>query len=130
MFMDLIEFPIVSERLKWEARMVVRDLDHEPHLLIRIKISGTHFQLRALAPFVSVGKVRSRFVTIADDGLSACAYFDQPLPARATIEFGYGGDTFLRFHKLFDSGAFALLDQKRIPKNTKFTERFFGQTIA
>ena len=124
MFWDLIDFPIESERLRWEARLVVRDLDQNPHLLMRIKLTGTHFPQRALKPFVVVGKVRSLFVSIADDGLSACAYFDQPLPPGDRIEFGYGMEVLLRFPRAFSHEAVELLDPKRLPNNTRSIERF------
>jgi hypothetical protein len=127
MFGDLIDFPIESERLKWEARLVVRDLNQEPHLMMRIKIAGTHFPERAIEPFVRVGKVRSLFVAIAEDGLSANAYFNEPLPEGGRVEFGYGARVLLRFPRPFDRELVRLLDPKRLPKNTRFVERFLGQ---
>jgi len=127
MFRDLIDFPIESERLRWEARLVVRDLNQQPHLLVRIRLTGTHFPDRALEPFVVVGKVRSRFVNIADDGLSADAYFDEPVPQGGRIEFGYGAEVLLRLPRAFDSEAVELLDLKRLPSNTRFIERFLGK---
>ena len=125
MFMDLVDFPIESERLRWEARLVVRDLYQEPYLFLRLKLTGTLFPHRALEPFVIVGKVRSRFVTIADDGLSACAYFDQPVPEGSRIEFGYGNDILLRLPRAFDPQAVEILDPKLLPRDTHFIERFF-----
>ena len=125
MFKDLVDFPIESERLQWEARMVIRDLDQVPYVLMRIKLAGTHFPQRALKPFVVVGKVRSLFVTIADDGLSACAYFDKPLPEGNKIEFGYGDQILLRFPRAFSIEMVKLLDPKKVPKNTHLIERFF-----
>ena len=126
MFMDLVDFPIESERLRWEARLVVHDLNQEPHLLMRVKLTGTHFPQRALEPFVVVGKAHSRFVTISDDGLSACAYFDEQLPKGGRIEFGYGTDVLLRFPRAFDREEVELLDPKRLPSNTHFMKRFLG----
>jgi len=127
MFIDLVKFPIESERLQWNVRQVLRDLYQEPHLLMRLKLTGTHFPQRALEPFVTVGKIHSRFVEIADDGLSACAYFDKPLPHEGRIEFGYGKETLLRFPKPFDHEAVELLDPERLPENTRNVERFFGK---
>lgn len=127
MFMDLVDFPIESERLRWEARLVVRDLNQEPHLLMRVKLTGTHFPQRALEPFVVVGKVHSRFVTISDDGLTACAYFDEQLPQGGRVEFGYGTEVLLRFSRAFDHEEAELLDPKRLPSNMRLMERFFGE---
>ena len=122
MFMDLVEFPIESERLQWEARQVLRDFDKRPHLLLRIKLKGTYFHQRALEPFVLVGNVRSRFVTISDDGLSALAYFDKLVPEERKIKFGYGNEVFLKFPKPFEYENVQLLDLKRLPKNTRLIE--------
>ncbi len=126
MFMDLIDFPIESNHLRWEACLVVRDLNEEPHLFMRLKLTGTHFQERALEPFVVVGKTRSRFVTISDDGLTARAYFDVQLPQGGRVEFGYGTDLLLRFPRAFDREEAALLDAKRLPSQTHFMDRFLG----
>ncbi len=126
MFMDLVDFPIESDRLYWEARLVVRDLNQEPHLLMRITLTGTHFPHRALKPFVAVGEVRSLFVSIAEDGLSAHAYFDKPLPQGSRIEFGYGEQALLRFPGPFDPHGIRPLDRKRLPSNTRLVERFLG----
>ena len=127
MFEDLIKYPIENERLKWEARMIIRDLDQVPHLFMRLKLTGTHFVQRALEPFVTIGKVRSRFVTISDDGLSACAYFDKQLPKGEPILFGYGMEVMLRFSKAFHHDEAVLLDPKRLPANTHNVKIFFRQ---
>jgi hypothetical protein len=125
-FTDLVDFPIESKRLRWAARMVVRDLYQKPHLFMRLKLTGTLFPLRAAVPFVTVGKIHSRFVTIADDGLSACAYFDKPLPQGGRIEFGYEPDALLRFPRAYDHEQAEVLDPKLLPRSTHFLEVFFG----
>jgi|ERR1700736_2134925 len=118
MFSDLIEYPIESPKLRWEARQVVRDLHHQPHVLLRLKLTGTHFPQRALEPWVQVGRVRSRFVQIAPDGLSATAYFDR-LPRGGAVELGYGPDVYLRFSQPFVAEPVHALDVKRLPANVK-----------
>jgi hypothetical protein len=101
-FTDLISFPIENERLNWEARQVLRKLDQGSRVLTRLKLTGTFFpQYAQKPPFVAVGKVRSRFVRFAGDGLSAYAYFDAPLPGDGRVEFGYGKQAMLRFPKTF-----------------------------
>jgi len=129
MFRDLIEYPIESKRLQWEARQVIRDLYHEPHLLLRLKLTGTQFMHLAEEPFVVVGGTRSRFVKIAEDGLAAYAYFDEPLPPGDRIEFGYGNDILLRFPRAFDPKSVERLDPKRLPKNIRLLERFQGEIL-
>lgn len=129
MFLDLIDFPIESERLHWEARQVLRDLHQEPHLLIRVKLTGTFFPQRAEEPFVRVGEVRSRFVEIAEDGQSISAYFDEPVPPRGFVEFGYGDEVLLRVPRRFSLDAVRMLDPKRLPANTRFLDRFFHADV-
>lgn len=126
MFSDLIKFPIESVNLNWEARQVVHDLFGEPHMLMRLKLTGTQFTPRALEAFVTVGKVRSLFVIFAEDELSASAYFDRPLPEGGTVEFGYEHEVLLRFPGEFRADAFERLDVTRLPKNTRLVDRFFG----
>lgn len=126
MFANLIKFPIESDNLNWEARQMVRDLHGEPNLLMRLKLTGTQFSPRAEEAFVTVGEIRSLFVIFAEDELSASAYFDRPLLEGGTIEFGYGYEALLRFPGEFSAGAFERLDVKRLPKNTRLVDRFFG----
>jgi hypothetical protein len=118
MFTDLIEYPIESSRLRWEARQVVRDLHQVPHLLLRLKLAGTYFPQRALEPWVRIGRLRSRFVQIAPDGLSASAYFDR-LPRGGTVELGYGPDVLLRFPERFGAEPLRALEVKRLPPNVR-----------
>jgi hypothetical protein len=118
MFSDLIEYPIESPKLRWEAKRVVRDLYEQPHVLLRLKLEGTHFPQRALEPWVRIGNVRSRFVEIAPDGLTALAYFDR-LPRSGTVELGYGPDVYLRFPQRFLAEPVRPLDLKRLPPNVK-----------
>ncbi|MHC4750502.1 MAG: hypothetical protein ACYTFW_11570 [Planctomycetota bacterium] len=125
MFRDLIKYPIENDRLKWEAKHVLKDLWGKPHLMLRIKLTGTRFQERALEPLVTVGKARSLFVEISEDGLAAYAYFDKPVPSRASIEFGYGQGPLLRFKGNVTSKAIIILDPKRFSKGTKNVDRFF-----
>ena len=118
MFTDLVDYPIQSPKLRWEASQVLRDLHERPHLLLRVKLIGTYFPQRALEPLVTVGGVRSRFAEIATDGLSAAAYFDQ-VPHEGTVEFGYGEEVLLRFPEPFRRPGIRVLDPKRLPPNVQ-----------
>ncbi len=129
MFLDLVDLPIESERLHWEGRQVLRDLDNEPHLLMRVKLTGTFFPQRSEEPFVRVGEVQSRFVEIAEDGQSVNAYFDQPLQPRSVVEFGYGNEILLRVPQRFSLDRIQVLDPQRLPANTRFLDRFFGDDV-
>ncbi|MCP4304778.1 MAG: hypothetical protein GY788_07880 [bacterium] len=125
MFTDLIEYPIESEKLRYEARMVLRDFDDAPHMLLRLKLTGTRFPQRALLPFVRVGGEILAFDTeIAANEMSVAAYFDRPLPERGQIEFGYGTTVYLRLVDRFMNEGLEPLDPALIPDKTRLTERF------
>ena len=46
MFNELIDWPIESDRLHWQARHVLRELHGEVQLLFRLTLTGTHFPER------------------------------------------------------------------------------------
>ncbi len=128
MLRDLIEFPVVTDKVTWEARQVLRDMGEKPkpHILLRMKLSGTYFDQRALEPYVRVGKVRSLFVEISRDGITARAYFDKPLTTEGMIEYGYGDEAMFRVKSPFEPDNVRVLDLKLLgKKNVMFLERFF-----
>ncbi len=128
MLMDLIDLPVVTDKVTWEARQVLRDMGEKPrpHILLRVELSGTYFEQRALEPYVRVGKVRSLFVEISGDGLTARAYFDRPLPSEGMIEFGYGDEAVFRVRRPFEPDEARVLDLKLLgKKKVMFVERFF-----
>jgi len=129
MFTDLIQFPIESEKLKWESKVVVRDVDKEPRLHIRLRLTGTRFPLFNTIPFVRVGRAITHHVEIAEDGLSAHAYFDQALPEDGVVEFGYDTQTLLRFPRRYASNVVVRLDQKRLPEALRYQDRLFAPLI-
>ncbi len=125
---DLIELPVVTDKVTWNARQVLRDIGEKPspHILLRMKLSGVYFNQRALEPYVRVGKIRSLFVKISEDGLTARAYFDRPLTTEGMIEFGYGGEVIFRMRSPFDPDDVRMLDPELLrEQNIVFMERFF-----
>jgi hypothetical protein len=104
------------DALRWECRQVVMDLYQRPHLLTMVELTGAHFPHMALEPFVTVGKVRSRFVRIAEDSRTARAYFDRPLASEGEIEFGYGYEVLLRLPRRFTRDAVQRLDPAQLPE--------------
>ena len=124
MFNELIDWPIESDRLQWQGRHVLRDLHGEVQLLFRLTITGTHFPERGAEPFMSVGGLRSRFVRISPDGLTANGYFDHPPPREGPIEFGYGHRVLLRCRRGFDVRDVGLLKKALLPANVRNLDRF------
>jgi hypothetical protein len=114
MYWDLMKFPIEHEKLKWDAREAVLDIDGRPHLFVRVRLTGTKFVQRALIPQVWVGEVFAKHVEIDDDGLAVRAYFDQA-PRSGTLYFGYGGQPELSFGP-FESRKVSVLDRERLPR--------------
>jgi hypothetical protein len=107
-----------NDALRWECRQVVMDLYERPHLLTMIEMTGACFPPMALEPFVTVGKVRSRFVRIAEDSRTARAYFDRSLPPEGEIEFGYGHEVLHRLPRRFTDDSIERLDLARLPEGT------------
>lgn len=97
-----------------EAREVVRDLFEVPHLLVRLTITGPYFPHRAEEPFVAVGRVRSKFVNISEDGLRADAYFDKPLPKAGRVVFGHRDTIELIVPGRLQAADVVRLDHKRL----------------
>jgi hypothetical protein len=130
MFTDLIQFPIESPKLRWESKVVVREINEGPRLYIRLRLSGTRFPLFNTIPFVRIGKTVTHYVDIADDGLSANAYFEHALPEDGVVEFGYDVQTLLRFPQRYTGNVVTRLDQKRLPKSLQYQERLFRAEIG
>lgn len=107
------------ERMQWDAREVVRDIDGKPQLWLRLRLQGPVFTHRALEPIVTVGGVTSRCVEIASDGLSVHAYFDRLPPEGAVIEFGYEDGVLYRFPRVFHREGIHVLDHQRLPKGLR-----------
>jgi hypothetical protein len=109
-------------RLRWSAREVLRDLHEGPHLLVRLSLTGPFFPPRSAEPFATVGKVRSRFVLLLEDGLRADAYFDRRLPESEPVAFGYGRRVAFRFPGGFKRSAIRRLDRTRLPPGTRIPD--------
>jgi hypothetical protein len=124
MFEELIQWPITSDGLQWHGRYVLRDLEGEPHILFRLTLTGTHFPARAAEPFIQIGRLRSRFVRIASDGLSASGYFDHPPSSQGIVEFGYAHTIFLRCRREFDLREVEVLRRSLLPGDVRNVDRF------
>jgi hypothetical protein len=124
MFNELIDWPITSDRLQWQGKQVLRDLNGEPYIFFELKLSGTYFPERSAEPFVNIGKLRSRFVQITSGGLSANAYFDEPPPSDDVVEFGYGSQVYLRCGRGFESSLTVRLKRPLLPPNVRNLDRF------
>jgi hypothetical protein len=104
--------------VRWTGREVLKDLFGKPHLLLRVTITGPHFPHRATEPFVKIGKKRSRFVYISEDGLRADAYFDLDDAASGELVFGHGDDVELIVPDGFSADRVERLDRGRLPEET------------
>ena len=115
-FEEIIRIAEPKSNLKMEVREVLRDVNQQPHVFIRVRLTGWHFPERALEPFVVIGKAVSKFVLIAPDRQTADAYFDVPVPAQSGISFGYGKAIRWDFNLNVDPKQIIRLDRKRLPK--------------
>lgn len=130
MFTDLHQFPIESQKLKWESKVVVRDTANGARLYVRLHLTGTRFPLFNTIPFVRIGRVKTHLVDIAEDGLSANAYFESAPQEGGTVEFGYDVQPLLRFPRRYAGIHVIRLDEKRLPKALQYQERLFSGEIG
>lgn len=114
--------PLRDDAYEWRAKEVLRDIDKEANLFLRVELTGPYFGARALEPFVLVGRVRSRLVRIDREGLRALAYFDQPLPPEGEVAFGWGQDVVYVLPRRFDVSEVVRLDRARLPRRLKIPE--------
>ncbi|MEA2328988.1 MAG: hypothetical protein QOE68_3947 [Thermoanaerobaculia bacterium] len=112
---ELIRLPDQRKKVRAELREVVKEIHGKPHLLIRLHLTGWHFPHRGAEPFVAVGDVVSKRVTISRDELTADAYFDKPLPAAERLSFGYGKIISWDFDIPIDPHHIAPLDRTKLP---------------
>jgi hypothetical protein len=73
-----------------EMREVLTDFRDEPHVFIRVRLTGWRFPHRVTEPFALIGDLVSHHVVISRDGTQADAYFDAAPPAATVLSFGYG----------------------------------------
>ena len=121
MYYDLMKFPLEHDKLKWEARESLLDVNGVPHLFLRIKLTGTEFPLVAQVPQAWVGKTFAKHVLITEDRRTVRAYFDSPPPEGGEIYFGHLGKAELRFGP-FRTATLVKLDRSRLPKNVVLSE--------
>lgn len=110
--------PPPARTLRWSGAEVVLDLWRRPHLLIRIRVTGVFFPHRDAEPFVEVGETRSRFVRIAQDSLTAEAYFDRPPDEGGAVRFGYGRRVHAISRRPYSSARVKRLDRDLLPPET------------
>ncbi|HII81638.1 MAG TPA: hypothetical protein HA261_14910 [Methanosarcina sp.] len=106
---------------KVQAREVVRVLDNQPHLLVRMEISGEYFPHRAPHPFVMI-KVNEKeyfkdlFTEVSPDNQKLLGYLPINIPSKGVIVFGYGDEIWGAVPGEFDKESVTRLDKKRLPK--------------
>lgn len=110
----LTPIPPDKDLVRHEAREVVVDLHDRPHLLTRLSLTGPYFPQRSEEAYVTVGKLRSKFVLISDDGQRADAYFERTLPPTGRIVFGYGKSVDLVVPRPFQAERVMKLDLDRL----------------
>jgi hypothetical protein len=113
---DIIRLPDPRQDVRIELREVLWDLHRRPHVFMRARLTGWHFQHRAEEPFLLVGDVVSRFVRISPDGLIADAYFEHRLPHAEMVSFGYGRTIEWDFPVAVDEGPVERLERARLPE--------------
>jgi hypothetical protein len=114
-----VSFDAQQPELRWQAQEIVREVDHRPHLLVRLAVRGGYFPHRAAVPFVRIvtgerSVTEAWFTEITADSSSLMAYFAIDLPAEGVIEFGYEEQVLGRVPAVFDGKAIQRLDRNRL----------------
>lgn len=104
----------------WQAEEVVQIVDHKPHLVVQIAVTGAAFPHRALVPVMRLVQgeriiAHSWFTEISNDNRALLGYFPTDLPEDGTIEFGYP-DQLDRVPLRFDARAIKRLDRQGLAK--------------
>jgi hypothetical protein len=107
------------EDLSWQAREVVREVDHEPHLLVRLAVAGGYFPQRALVPIMRIVQgdeivAHSWITEISADNRTLLGYFPTDLPEEGVIEFGYPDQPLGRLRVELGGDAIRRLDRHRV----------------
>lgn len=108
------------------AKEVVKILNKQPHLLIRIVIEGNHFPFRSVDPLIRIETNKQTFINnlfaeISPDNSKIIGYFPVNLPS-GTIEFGYEDEIWGALPAKFNAEAITRLDRKKLPKNIVITD--------
>lgn len=81
-----------SYEASWSASEVVREIDHKPHLLLRLTVRGEHFPHRAAVPVMRLlageRSIDSWFTEITDEEDGLVGYFAVDATGDV-LEFGY-----------------------------------------
>ena len=116
--------------LKGQAEEVIREVDHRPHLLVRVMVEGGYFPHRALVPFVRLIEgehvvVRAWFTQVVPNSTALAAYFPTDLPDDGILEFGYGPQAMGRVPVPFDAKSIKRLDRTRLSTEVVETTRAY-----
>jgi hypothetical protein len=120
-----------SYEAEWSAREVVREIDHAPHLLLRLTVRGEHFPHRAAVPvmrLIADGKpVDSWFAEIPQEEDGIVGYFAVDA-AGDMLEFGYDeGGPLRRLRVSLDKETVERLDRDRLDKEVVETNMKYLQ---
>ena len=112
----------LPHELTWQAREVVRVVDHEPHLLVRLTVAGGYFPQRALVPVMRIVQgdeivAQSWITEISADNRALLGYFPTDLPDEGVIEFGYPDQPLGRLRVELGGEAIRRLDRRRIDES-------------
>lgn len=108
-------------KFTWRAQEVVQTVDHKPHLVVQISVTGGVFQHRALVPVMRITQgdkvvADSWFTEISEDNHALLGHFATDVPAQGSIEFGYV-DQLGRVPVKFEAKSIKRVDRKRLDKD-------------
>ncbi|RMG21406.1 MAG: hypothetical protein D6730_18325 [Bacteroidetes bacterium] len=123
MFTELIEYPLSNANLKWSAKLVVVSVHGKPSMMLRVRLAGTYFPHRSSFPFVQIGEQLAWKTRIDEQGQFVYAYFDH-IPPSGPIEFGYEGETLLKWPQDFKPDQIEKFDFEKLEAEPENINRF------
>jgi hypothetical protein len=122
-----MHFDAHRPELTWDAQEIVREVDHAPHLLVRLAVRRGYFPHRAAMPFLRIVNndgtllLRAWFTEISPPSDALLGYFPVDLPDSGIIEWGYDDDVFGRVPFALDGRRIKRLERPRLAKDVVVT---------
>lgn len=109
-----------------QTKEVVRVLNNQPHLLVRIIIKGGYFPFKSVDPLIRIETNKETysnnlFAEISPDNSKIIGYFPINIQS-GTIEFGYEDEIWGSLPGKFNTESITRLDREKLPKNIVITD--------
>jgi hypothetical protein len=114
---------VAPQEIRWSGQETVRELGGQPHLLLRLDVTGSLFPHRNAPAFLRIVRsaregIVSWIAEVSPDGRTLSGYFGVDDATKGMIEYGYGQTILGRLERPFDATEVKRLDRARLPRET------------